>query len=50
MRRLRREIQIVFQDPLASLDPRRTGGDAVGEGLLVHRIASGASSPTAATT
>lgn len=41
LRRLRREIQIVFQDPLASLDPRRTVGEAVGEGLMVHRIASG---------
>ena len=41
LRRLRREVQIVFQDPLASLDPRRTVGDAVGEGLRAHRIAAG---------
>jgi ABC-type glutathione transport system ATPase component len=41
LRRLRREIQCVFQDPFASLDPRRTVGDAIGEGLLVHGLASG---------
>jgi peptide/nickel transport system ATP-binding protein len=41
LRRLRTEVQIVFQDPLASLDPRRSIGDAVLEGLRVHRRASG---------
>jgi len=37
LRRARRDLQIVFQDPLGSLDPRRTVGQSVGEPLQVHR-------------
>src|SRR6476469_584891 len=39
MRRHRREMQIVFQDPFASLNPRMRAGDIVGEPLTVHGLA-----------
>ena len=37
----RRSMQIIFQDPFASLNPRMTAGDIVGEPLSVHGLASG---------
>lgn len=42
LRPLRRRMQIVFQDPFAALNPRRTIREAIGEGLRVHRIATDA--------
>ncbi len=41
MRELRQRIQIIFQDPYSSLDPRMTAADIVGEGLEIHGIATG---------
>ncbi|HEX2019456.1 MAG TPA: ABC transporter ATP-binding protein [Aurantimonas sp.] len=38
---LRRDVQMIFQDPFASLDPRMTVGDLVAEPMLIHGIAEG---------
>jgi oligopeptide transport system ATP-binding protein len=42
MRRVRRELVMVFQDPFASLNPRRRVGDIVGAPLDIHRMCNGA--------
>jgi oligopeptide/dipeptide ABC transporter ATP-binding protein len=42
LRALRRQMQIVFQDPVSSLNPRMTVGATVKEGMLIHHIAEGA--------
>jgi len=39
LRPYRRQMQIIFQDPFSSLDPRMRAGDIVGEPLRVHRVA-----------
>ena len=41
MRRMRRNMQLIFQDPYASLNPRMTAGNIVGEPLLVHNLVKG---------
>jgi len=41
MRPYRRQMQIVFQDPFSSLNPRMVAGDIVGEPLSVHGVAQG---------
>ena len=38
MRRMRREMAMIFQDPFASLDPRQTIGEILGESLDIHRL------------
>ena len=42
LRRLRRQMQIVFQDPFSSLNPRMTVDAIVREGLTIHKLAEGA--------
>ena len=41
MRPIRRKMQIIFQDPYGSLNPRRTAGKIVGEPMTIHGLASG---------
>ncbi|GGE49733.1 oligopeptide ABC transporter ATP-binding protein [Agaricicola taiwanensis] len=41
LRRLRRELQIIFQDPFASLNPRMNVGDIIAEPIWLHNLASG---------
>ncbi len=42
LRELRKEMQIIFQDPYGSLNPRMTVGDIIGEPLHIHKLAKGA--------
>ncbi|WP_431284871.1 ABC transporter ATP-binding protein [Humitalea sp. 24SJ18S-53] len=42
LRALRRRMQMVFQDPYGSLDPRRTVGAQIADGILIHGLAQGA--------
>jgi len=41
LRKIRRKMQMIFQDPYASLNPRMTVADIVGEPLVVHEVAKG---------
>ena len=41
LRGLARDMQIIFQDPFASLNPRMTVAAIVGEGLVIHKLADG---------
>lgn len=40
LRNLRRRMQIIFQDPYSSLDPRMSAGSIIGEGITIHNLAS----------
>ena len=40
MRAMRKEVQIIFQDPYGSLNPRMSAGDIIGEPLKVHKLVS----------
>jgi oligopeptide transport system ATP-binding protein len=42
LRALARDMQIIFQDPFASLNPRMTVGAIIGEGLVIHQLAKSA--------
>jgi len=48
LKAFRRDVQIIFQDPYASLNPRFTIGEIIGEPLLVHNVGNAASRTTRA--
>jgi oligopeptide/dipeptide ABC transporter ATP-binding protein len=50
MRAFRKSVQIIFQDPFASLNPRRTVYDTISEPLLIHKLADRSQMKDAATT
>jgi ABC-type oligopeptide transport system ATPase subunit len=45
LRRLRRRMQMIFQDPYASLDPRRPVGRQIGDGFLIHDLCDSSTVP-----
>ena len=45
LRQLRRRMQIIFQDPYSSLNPRMTVGAAIAEGIEIHRLATRSGDP-----
>ena len=41
LRKMRKKMQMIFQDPYSSLNPRMTVGDIIGEPLVIHNMATG---------
>lgn len=41
LKQIRKNVQVIFQDPLSSLNPRKTAGEIIGKALKVHNMASG---------